>query len=46
MTDVDNEYDQTPMLYLIDDSVVSYANALEVVGSSQFLRIGRMRRDG
>jgi hypothetical protein len=46
MTDVDYEHDQALILYLVDDSVVSYPDSVEVIGSAKFLRMGRMRRDG
>ena len=46
MADIDDEHDQMLILYLVNDSVVSYPDSVEVIGSMKFLRMGRMRRDG
>jgi hypothetical protein len=46
MTDIDYEHDQMLILYLVNNSVVSYPDSVEVIGSTKFHRMGRMRRDG
>ena len=44
MTDIDDEHDQTLVLYFVNDSVVSYPDTVEIICSPKFRRMGRMRR--